>query len=462
MPKSPVIWLGCLLCLACTVGPDYEAPRLFAEENVRPEDLSRKYKITQNWYRRFDDAQLNDLIEQGLRENADIKQAAAKLKQARAILHMNKADFLPQIGAQGGYDYEKYSRNIGPAADADYYSAGFDASWEIDFWGKGRRQSEADAAELKAAEFSLDNMKTLISAEIAAQYVSLLQNTENLRLARQNLQLQQQIYDSVLRKYQNGLTDAADYHQARYLVATTQAQIPLYENNIEAYKNALSVICGRLPDAFFVQAKKRENLFAKTKIFYDNQLMDLPLQIVRLRPDVAADEQKLIAQNALVGKAVAELYPDISVSGLWGYAAHKTDHLFNSSSQGYQYAPAFSVPLLDWNKIHHNIELQKYMREEQLEAYRQTVLQAAAELQNSMVSFSLTKRQFEQHSRALKNMKEAVDASMRQYQNGLIDFAKVLQIQQNYVGAQNDYLAAKAQVFHAIIAYYKAAGGGRY
>lgn len=454
-----ILTLGvCMICFACTVGPDYKAPHFF--EGITPQDLSRKYKITKNWYRQFDDEQLNSLVEIGLKQNTDIGQAVAKIKQARATLAVNETDFLPQIDAFGGYNYEKYHSNIG--SNLEYYSVGFDASWELDFWGKGRRQKEADFANVKQTEFSLDNIKTMIVAEIIMQYISLLQNSENLRLARQNLQLQQQIYDTVVSKYRNGLTDATDYQQARYLVATTKAQIPLYENNIEKYKNSLSVICGILPENFVIKQHQRVDLFAKTKIFDNNNLIELPLQIIRLRPDVAAAEQKLIAQNALVGKAVAELYPDISVSGMWGYMAANTNNLFNSSSQEYKYAPLISLPVLDWNKLKNNVKLQQYIKEEALENYKKTVLNAAAELKNAMVNFTLAKRQFQNQSEALSSMKRAVDASTRQYQNGLIDFSAVLSIQQNYIGAQNDFLASKAKVFEAIVAYYKAAGGGRY
>ena len=219
------------------VGPDYTPPEFYGDKVIAQElKLQKKHQIPQNWYALFGDEQLNCLIEYGLKNNTDIDVAVARLKQARASLNISKAGFLPQVNVQGGYDYQKNSKNIGPTADVDYYMAGFDAVWEVDLWGKGRRQDEAASAQLKSEEYSLANVKSVVTAELALNYISLKLAVEKQKLAEQNARLQKNIYNMVKAKYESGLADDIAYNQAAYLLSSTEAQIPFYQGEIEQYK----------------------------------------------------------------------------------------------------------------------------------------------------------------------------------------------------------------------------------
>ena len=212
---------------ACTVGEDFSRPALYNDSVIKQElALKNGTQPSKSWYALFGDEQLNILIEQGLKNSTDIEQAIAILRQARAELKISQAGFLPQINARGGYNYQKNSKNIGPTADTHYYNAGFDASWELDIWGKGRRQDEAAAAMIKAEEYSLNQVKNVVAAEIASDYVNLKLAVEKLRIAKQNLALQRDIFGVVKSKYQSGLTDDIAYNQAEYLLNSTETQIP--------------------------------------------------------------------------------------------------------------------------------------------------------------------------------------------------------------------------------------------
>ena len=209
---------------------------------------------------------------------------------------------------------------------------------------------------------------------------------------------------------------------------------------------------------------KRQNksspIFAGSYRYNTKSLYALPAEVIRNRPDVAAAEQNLIAQNALVGAAVADLYPDVSVSALWGYAASGGNSLFNSKSQGYSYEPLISVPLLDWNRLQNQVEKQKAQKEEALAQYKKSVLSAVAELKNAMTAVQNELKSNQAQNNAVAKMNKVVSASAERYRNGLIEFSDFLTMEQNRLQAQNNSLQSRAQVFQNLVAYYKACGGG--
>lgn len=446
---------------ACTVGEDFSRPALYNDSVIKQElALKNGTQPSKSWYALFGDEQLNILIEQGLKNSTDIEQAIAILRQARAELKISQAGFLPQINARGGYNYQKNSKNIGPTADTHYYNAGFDASWELDIWGKGRRQDEAAAAMLKAEEYSLNQVKNVVAAEIASDYVNLKLAVEKLRIAKQNLALQRDIFGVVKSKYQSGLTDDIAYNQAEYLLNSTETQIPQLQSQVEQYKNALAVLSGVLPSQLPLDSEKRSPIFSNAYQYNIKAMYNLPASVIRQRPDVAAAEQNLAAQNALVGAAVADLYPNVSISVLWGYAASSGNSLFNSKSQGYSYEPLLSLPLLDWNRLQNQLNKQKYQKQEAFAVYKKTVLTAVGELKNAMANVQNELKRNRLQNRALANMNKVVAASSEKYRSGLIEFSDFLTMEQNRLQAQNSSLESKAGIFQNLIAYYKASGGG--
>lgn len=450
-----------LMAVACTVGEDFRRPSVYNDTVIKQElSLKNGNNPSKNWYSLFGDKQLDMLIEKGLKNSTDIERAIAKLRQSRAELNISQSGFLPQINAVGGYNYQKNSKNIGPTADAHYYNAGFDASWELDIWGKGRRQNEAAAAMLKAEDYNLDQVRNVVAAEIASNYVNLKLAVEKLYIARRNLALQRDIFAMVKAKYQSGLTDDMAYNQAEYLLNSTETQIPQLQSKIEQYKNSLAVLSGVLPSQLPAGIEKHSPLFSNAYQYNIKSLYNLPASVIRKRPDVAAAEQNLIAQNALVGAAVADLYPDIKISALWGYAATGGNSLFNSKSQGYSYEPVVSLPLLDWNRLQNQLNKQKYQKQEAFAVYKKTVLTAVGELKNAMTNVQTELKNNQLQNRALANMKKVVAASAEKYRSGLIEFSDFLAMEQNRLQAQNNSLESKAEIFQNLIAYYKAAGGG--
>lgn len=458
MYKVMYLGVGIVVCVSCSVGEDYVSSELYTDATLaQAVNIVSQKPLPSKWYADFNDSQLTALIEKGLQNSTSIEIAIARLKQARAQLQISKVAALPQVNAQSGYNYEKQSKNIGLAADSHYYNAGFDASWEIDLWGKNRRQIEADRATLKAAKYTLENVRLTVAAEIAANYINLLENAENLRLTQKNERLQQEIFATVKAKYDSGLTDETAYNQARYLLENTRAQIPTYQAAVENYRNALATIIGVLPTELNIETASSKHLSA-APFMKKQELTEFPASAVRLRPDVAAAEQNVIAENALVGAAIAEIYPNISISGLWGYAAQGGSKLIRSSSQTYNYAPLITLPLLDWNRLQNNVRLQKYLKEEALENYKQAVLSAVAEIRDAQTGYDAAAKSAQNQYHALRDMQTAVDLIQKKYENGLIEFSEMLTAQQNLISAELAYTSIRARVLQKKIAFYKAVG----
>ena len=456
MRKS--VLMMCFYTAACTVGPDYAPRDIYSDNAVQAElNLHPQFNDRRKWYDFFDDTQLKALIDEGLKQNTDVQTAILHLKQARLVKSINTAEYLPQIDLTGGYQYDKASKNIGPAADSDYYTVGFDASWELDIWGKGRRQREADNASIEQQKYGLDNVKLVITAEIISNYIKLAQSLEKLRLAKVNAGLQEKIRDAVAAKYKNGLVNETDYNQAEYSVYTIKAQIPEFSGQVEQYKNALAVLLNTLPSRLPLNENKIQILKSNISV-KDDFLYDLPADIIRRRPDVEVAEQQLIQQNALIGEAVAALYPTVSLSALWGYAAKNTGNLIKSSSQTYNYDGSTLLPLLDWNKLRNNVKLQKLAKEEAFLNYKSIVTQAVSELKNAITGYQNSRKINQRQAQALSAMRKTSELKLKQYNSGLTDFSEVLQARQNLTSAENSYVDGKSAIYQNITAYYKATG----
>ena len=343
---------------SCTVGPDYKEPTIYEDKQIAEvlQLHNTDLKISQEWYKQFDDEKLNTLINYALLNSPDIMSAISKLRQARSLILINQTTFLPMLNLNAEYDYSKPSKNIGLVADTDYFQAGFDASWEIDIWGKGRRINEQNIAQFEQALYSLRNVKSVITAEVATTFFELKNVHENLRIAHENLKLQQDIFNTVSEKYKVGLTDKSAYNQAKYVLSNTKALIPSLETSEKSYINALAVLCGTLADRLpVIISEKDKNTLSRMYKYDLKTLYNLPASIIRTRPDVKAAERALAAQNAAIGQAVAELYPNVSIGAMFGVQSKNISSLLNSNSNAYSYNPTLNLPLFNWGKISNNI-----------------------------------------------------------------------------------------------------------
>ena len=453
-----------LAAASCTVGPDYVRPAFFDDGQLTAAldaGSGESFPISVRWYRQFEDETLNGLVGRALAGSPNVQIAVQKLKQARYTLMINEAEFLPRLNADGGYDYNYLAngKNL-PRTVEDYYKAGLDASWEIDIWGGGRRLNEESRALMRAAADNLVNVMLSMTAETASDYIGLKTAQEQLRITKENLRLQQDIYQTVKEKYDNGLADDAALNQAEFAVQTTKALLPALEQQEESYKNALAVLLGVLPGSLTGLDDDGDNLIGRPFFFHVKNLYNFPLAAVRNRPDVRMAENALIAKNAAIGQAVAELFPNVSIGGVLGWQAKHFSGLGSSSAAAYGFTPAVSLPLFNFGQLINQVKLNREVKEEYVYLYKNTLLGAVEEVKNATVAVRKEYERYQALSKSVRNMQRVLSSMRDKYREGLIEFSDMLTTEQNLLTAQNNLAASGGTVYRNIITFYKAVGGG--
>ncbi len=464
MSKYLPLFSLCLLT-CCTVGPDYRKPEYFKDSSLA-ESLQIKntneFRVNKDWYKQFNDVVLNHLVDRGLMESPNIKIAISKLRQARQTLRINSVSYLPTLDIDGSYQKAQNARSLGVPLISDYYQLGMDASWEIDIWGGGRRLSESSMALLRAASADLNNVRLSLIAEIANNYIKLRSAQEQERIAKNNLKIQEDIYSLVKNKYNAGLTDNIALNQSLYIVETTREQIPTLEIEIENYRNALSVLVGKLPGSINALVDETATNLVSRRFDFDlSKLHDLPVSVVRNRPDVQAVEQRLISQNAQIGVAVAKLYPNVNIGGFLGWQSPNLGHLIGSNTDMYTLSPAIKLPLFHFGALNNNVLLQKYLTEEQSRQYHSTLLTAASEIRNAMVAVEKEYQANLSAHTVMNSQQKVADLTIEKYKQGLVEFSEVLTSQQNLLAAQQSFIESNAKIYTNLVSFYKAVGGGQ-
>jgi len=462
--KYMLPFLTVVLLSSCTVGPDYQRPKFFNKSEVAKNlklEQANASPVYHDWYKQFNDPALNGLIEQAWSTSPNVKIAVHKLRQARYALRRSNVQSFPMFDINSGYNYEKTGKDTGFSITRDYYQLGMDASWELDIWGADRRAKEAASAVFKAAGANLDNVRLVMAGEVANNYINLRTNQEQLRVARQNLKLQQDIYELVKQKYDTGLTDFIALNQSQYAVESTKTLIPQLETNIEAYKNAIAVLLGVLPDELQYTLDNTTGNMIRRRLGYNlEQLYRLRVDIIRQRPDVRIAEQNLIAENAAVGQAVANLYPNVSLNGFIGWQGGNVSGLISGSNAAYSYSPALKLPFFHWNQLMNAVNEQKEIKEQYVLAYQNSILRAVSELRNSVVAIRQEKERNQAYRKSVNNMRNVLKYTLSKYKNGLIDFNDLLIAEQELLKAQTELLASNGTIYQSVVAFYKAAGGG--
>lgn len=457
------IFLIFFLC-SCHIGEDYENEKTFVTDNEVKKNLQltdRGKNVSQNWYYIFEDEDLNTLLKNAEYNNLTIQQAMERLKQARLQYAIQSKENLPMIDGNGSYNYNKAHTQNTLSADVNAFKLGFDATWELDLWGAGFYLSEQYFELMKEAEYSLFNTKTMITAEIVSNYISLREAQEKLRIAKNNLLLQKDILKTIKDRYSAGIADDLALNQAQYTVEQTTTTIPALDINIEQAKNALAVLLGVTPKNLPINLNKcKKNIVTNTFKYSVKELYNLPLDIIRTRPDIMAAEAKVQSQHAAVNQAVAGLYPTLNLSATFGYISHRGHSLIAPSKQNYGYVPGLTTPIWHWNQLTNNVELQKHIKKEDVLNYNEAMLTALSDIKNTITTVEKNYIANQHFKNAVNKMQNIINLTREKYKNGLVDFTDVATAEQNLLSAQTAFAESNAQILQSIIAFYKATGGG--
>ena len=453
------IW-AFLLLTGCVVGPNYEQPQIVSEQDLKQNlNLKESSEKADFGFQKFQDKVLDTLIQEGVKNNLSVRQAVAALRAARYALHIDIAGLAPTLDANAQYQEIRNSRNMETILNEDSYQLGLDAAWEIDIFGHQQRLIEQTAAEGAKSLANLKNVLVSLCAEIARVYYDLKLNEILLQKTKEDIKIQLELQHITKDLYSNGLTDKINLNQADYLTQNTSANIPIIEQKIVANKVALSLLLGVLPEKIEKYLKqKNRNPISRTLTYDINKFYTLNTDIIRQRPDVQMAEADLIGANAGIGVAVAELYPQISFAGLFGFEALKNKSLLNHASWMYELIPSVKLPIFHFGALKNNVLIQKAKKEAALAAYEQTVLQAIADVKNALTSLNQEQKHNDYLKKAYYRITKVSELTRSKYKAGLINYSDVLDAEERRLAAQTSWLTSNATLYQNIVAFYKAIG----
>jgi len=460
-----------LFASACaTLGPDFQQP-----DAPRPADwnqdggdvLNTAAPEVAQWWKVFNDPVLDSLVTTASRQNLTLQIAGLRILEARAQLGIASGSRYPQLqqlrGAALATRLSENSPNFNRAIDKNFqdYQLGFDAGWEIDFWGRFQRGIEAADANLAASIADYDNALVTLTAEVARSYVTIRTLEERLQIARDNIRLQEESLRIATVRYRNGATTELDVQQANTNLSDTRAQVPSLEKSLRQAINALSTLLGLPPsDLADLLGTPAAIPAAPASV-----AVGIPAELLRRRPDVQQAELLAASRSALIGVAQAELYPRFSLLGSIGFASSDTGNssagdLFDSDSLTFIAGPTFQWNILNYGRLKNNVRVQDARYQQAIVNYQDTVLTAYREVEDAMVGFMQSQIEAGYRGESTRAARRSVELANIQYREGAVDFQRVIDSERALVLQQDRWTSIKGDIALNLIAMYKALGGG--
>ncbi|MGB5439820.1 MAG: efflux transporter outer membrane subunit [Gammaproteobacteria bacterium] len=459
-----------LMISGCTMlGPDFTPPQAPTPSIwlTTDEVLTGEPGEQAEWWKLFNDPVLDALIDTAYRQNLPLQIAGLRIIEARAQLGIARGNRYPQLqqasGAVSAVELSENSPNFSPATDSEFtaYQAGFDAAWELDFWGRFRRGIEAAEANLSATVADYDNALVSLTAEVARTYVSIRSLEERLALTLANIALQQESLRVARVRFESGATTELDVQQAISNLADTQALLPVLQTALRQANNGLSILLGMLPaDLTEILGGPGTIPVAPARV-----AAGIPADLLRRRPDVQVAEQQAASRSAQVSVAVTDLYPSFSLLGSIGYQSSGTGSssagdLFDSDSLFFSAGPAFNWNILNYGRIRNNIRVQDARLQQALVNYRNTVLTAYREVEDAMVALVQSQKESGFRAISARAAGRSTEIANIQYRQGSVDFQRVIDAERELVAQQDLWASARGDIALNLIAMYKALGGG--
>lgn len=455
--------VGLLALSGCTpVGPDYKSPVTSTPATWTSglqgglEGRAINTNLLERWWTVFDDPILSDLVERGRRGNLDLRQAEARVREARAQRGMAKAVLFPSVGANASASRTTASKKAGNGQTTDFYATSLDASWELDLFGGKRRSLESANASWQAAQESLRDVQVSLLAEVALNYVEVRSYQELLSITESNVLTRAETYDITRWRHEAGLTTQLDEDQAKQSLEEVRAQVPTLRTSLEQAKYRLAVLLGQPPGAL-------KDLLSDQKPVPSTPAevaVGVPADLLRRRPDVRTAERQLATQTAQIGVAKAQLYPSFSLAGTLGLESLEYANLYSTSARAAQGLAKAAWTLFDGGSIRQNIKLQTAKQEEALSFYESTVLTALKDVESALVDYANEQIRRESLKAAVKAGRSAFELARDQYNSGLVSFQAVLDTQQSLLSTQDQLAVSQAKVTSNLISLFKALGGG--
>lgn len=449
------------------VGPDYKEPLKPVPGHWPKKDASVKEKpfCTAKWWEVFHDPDLTAVIYQGYNSNLSLQSAGVRVLQARAQLAQSVGQLYPQQQAvTGNYIYNRLggsSLNELLPQTFDTANLGFMANWELDFWGKYRRAIQANNAAFLASAAAYDNALLTLTADIASTYIKIRTIETQIKVTKENIQVQAMGLKIARSRYNAGQTSLVDVEQAKTELAETQATLPSSLASLQRQKDSLAVLLGTVPNGADALIRKSRGIpRAPTTV-----AVGIPRDTLMRRPDIYQAREEAIAQSASIGAIKANLYPALSLAGTFVFSSStigtaSINDIFNWSNRSITAGPGLSWPVLNYGQITNAVRVQDAVFQQALLSYMNLVLKAQQEVQDNISAYIEAKSAEYYLTQANRSAKKALRLAMVRYKEGETDFTPVLNAEQQLLRVQTSLTNAQGDIPQSLVALYRSLGGG--
>jgi multidrug efflux system outer membrane protein len=409
----------------------------------------------EKWWTVFQDQQLQQLIREALSQNYDVRIAAARVLQAQAVLGITRADQFPTITGGASTSNQRFAATrITPAFETSPSEVNLSLFWELDFWGKFRRATEAARASLLATEWGQKAVVSSLVSNVASAYFQLLELDSEMEISRSTLASRKESLHLVEVRAKGGATSLLDVRQSEQLVYTAAAAIPDLERRIEQQENLISILLGKNPAPV-----------ARGKPLVENAIppmvpAGLPSSLLGRRPDIQSAEQQLVAANARIGVAKAAYFPQITLTAVGGYQSSALTDLFTGPAGLWNFGGQLVQPIFTGGRIRSNVRLTEAQKQEAVLAYQQSIQQAFREVSDSLVAYRKNQEFRAQQELLTNSAQDATRLSDMRYRGGVTSYLEVLDSDTRYFDAQLSLAQARLNERLALVQLYNALGGG--
>jgi outer membrane protein TolC len=487
LPKLGLSALTLLMLSGCAkLGPDFMGMGNPPIPEKWKKAGKKNDKAIAQWWKTFHDPTLNTLVQKTYAQNLDIKSAGLRIAQARSVLGISEGLAFPQAQSISG----SASSSRTKAADVATAGVNFDIGWELDVWGKYARGIESSEANLYASVASYNDIMVSVISEVARNYINYRTSEERLAYARRNVLIQERVTKMTEIQFNSGNVSELDMQQSRSQLYNTRSAIPSIELSKIKARNAIALLLGtdeRTVNKILASGSKKHsdstrkyvgqekkgvmqikdsksdllnvNMIPRARL---NPYNKIDANLITRRPDVKMAEYRVRSNNALIGAAIAELYPSFSVFGNIGFNSNNASGSWvtGSNALGVTVGPSFSWNIFQYGRIKNNIRLQDAIFEESLVNYNKKVLSAVAEVSDALNGYVLTQKQQVENKKAVDATVRAFNISVIQYNDGLVSYQRLLTTVEKLTATQDRYATIKGSLATQAVLLYKALGGG--
>ena len=428
--------------------------------------LTNSAAASSTWWKSFNDAELNSLIQRAARSNLDLRVAEARLRQARAVRERSAADFMPSVDASASYSRQLQSENqpligalpLPPNFPFEYnvYQAGFDASWEIDLFGGKRRALEAATAEWQGTIEARNDAMVSLLAEVARTYVDLRGGQLRLEIARRDLKLQDEALELTRARFQTGLTSELDVTRSAALLASIRARIPPLNTAVRAAMYGMAVLLGQEPGELVTELSPSMPVPPTPP----EVPIGLPSDLLRRRPDVRQAERQLAAETARIGVAKSDWFPKLSLTGDVGSESVTLAQAFKPGSLFWSLGPSLQWRALDFGRVRAEVRTQTAVQEAALATYEKVVLISLQEAENAVMTYAQEQNHHRELADEVAQNRRSLDMANSLYNAGRVNFLDVLDVRRSLYESDDQLAVSDQAVSLDLISLYKALGGG--